>query len=765
MKSYLRFLSRNKLYTAIEIVGLSLALAFAIPVINWFIQYQQSRHAYEDYANTWTLTKLGRIGSAPGLGSYLKDNVPEIDKVSTADMRGETFDVDGYEASVFKVDEMFFDLFPIRFIEGDRSFIEVPTQICVSEKYARHLAEDGQPIVGREVQLGENSYMVAAVMEDQGTGSIRYSDIMMPLGEVKGNNRFSHECVTIFTAKDTTGVRQKIRKACTDFYGPSDYEDEEKHIFLVRYDEFCTYPGQYAFVSRPVGIGIAIGVICIFMLAIAIMNYCNLAVAIATKRAKEFAARKLVGADSMMIYRTMFVETAIFCSVCFLISIPLSKPMAELISGIMLRLNLNSSTLYFSFGTAEISLYMTLIISTALISALPPAVMINHFTPLDVTKGEFRYYSKKVTSKIFLCIQMIIAVLLISVTMTMHRSHWLLITESANCDIDDVLYLVPSEYEKFPFEMMLSELEKCPKVHAVGLTFGAPNESMHASFKLESGYNGFEYIFCDEEAFELYGFHGKESLGAGNHGLWVSDGLEKHLEVFPEIQEYMYMKMGMENIVGRMETFSTMAGNFKHSKPVVGVVTRSQMLEMNPSLVIKTIKDHNAARKAISDIYSKATGEIVTDIHHFGRFSGYLTYDIMNHYYGEHQDVVNSLGLITLIIYLMVFSGLCGISIYFTSEQKKQTAIRQTFGADIRKEVWRMMKSYMRITAIADIIAIPLVYLFMTYMNISIADRLADKLIICMIAIMISLLTCFIAVFWQAYTTSRTNPSEVLKKE
>ena len=79
------------------------------------------------------------------------------------------------------------------------------------------------------------------------------------------------------------------------------------------------------------------------------------------------------------------------------------------------------------------------------------------------------------------------------------------------------------------------------------------------------------------------------------------------------------MKMGMENIVGRMETFSTMAGNFKHSKPVVGVVTRSQMLEMNPSLVIKTIKDHNAARKAISDIYSKATGEIVTDIHHFGR--------------------------------------------------------------------------------------------------------------------------------------------------
>ena len=765
MKSYLRFLSRNKLYTAIEVVGLSLALAFAIPTVNWMIQFQQSRYGYENHANTWTLTKLGRIGSAPGLGEYLKANIPEIEEVSVADMRGETFDVDGYEASVFKIDAMFFDLFPIRFIEGDRSFIDVPTQICVSEKYARHLAEDGGSVLGREIQLGESSYMVAAVIEDQGRGSIRYSDIMMPLGEASGNDSFSNECVTIFTTKDTTGVRQKIRKACTDFYGPSDYEDEEKHIFLVRYDEFCTYPGQFAFVSRPIGIGIAIGVICMFLLAIAIMNYCNLAVAIATKRAKEFATRKLVGADSMMIYRTMFVETVIFCSVCFLIAIPLSKPMAELISGIMLRMNFNPSSLSFSYGTAEIFSYTALIMLTSLISAMPPAIMINHFTPLDVTKGEFRYYSRKVTTKIFLCIQMIIAVLFISVTMTMQRSHWLVITESANCDIDDVLYLVPSDNEGFPFEMMLSELEKCPEVLAAGLTFGAPNESMHASFKLESGYNSFEYIFCDEDAFDLYGFHGKKSLGAGNHGLWISDGLEKHMETYPEIQEHMYMKMGMENIVGQMETFSTMAGNFKHSKPAVGVVTRSQMLQMNPSLVIKTIKDHNAAREAISDIYSKATGEIVTDIHHFGRFSGYLTYDIMNHYYGENKDVANSFGLIALITSLMVLAGLCGISIYFTSEQKKQTAIRQTFGADIRKEVWRMMKSYMRITAIADIIAIPFVYLFMTYVGDSLADRLADKLIICLIAIMISFLICFIAVFWQAYRAARTNPAEALKKE
>lgn len=765
MKSYLRFLSRNKLYTAIEVVGLSLALAFAIPTINWVIQYQQSRHAYEDYANTWTLTKLGRMGSAPGLGEYLKANIPEIEKVSTADMRGVNFDVDGYEASVFKVDAMFFDLFPIRFIEGDRSFIDVPTQICVSEKFARYLGEDGQPVLGREIQLGDSSYMIAAIIENQGKGSIRYCDVIMPLGVITDNTDFSNECITIFTAKESPDLRDKVRKACTGFYGPSNYEDEEKYIFLVRYDEFCSYSAQSAFVSRPIGIGLIIGAICILLITIALINYCNLAVAIATKRAKEFATRKLVGANGITIYGTMLTEAIIFCTLCFLIAIPLSEPMADLISGLMLRMEFNPSSLSISLGATEIFSYIALILLTAVISALPPAVMINHFTPLDVTKGEFRYYSRKVTTKIFLCIQMIIAILLISVTMTMQRSYWLMMTESANCDIDDVLYLVPSDTDSFPFEMMLSELEKCTEVLSAGLTFGAPNESMHASFKLESGYNSFEYIFCDEEAFELYGFHGMESHGTDPHGLWLTDGFMKHLELFPEIQEHMYQKMGMENIVGRMETFSSMGGNFKHSKPVVGVVTRSQMLEMSPTLVIKTIKDHAAARKAIANIYSKATGEVVTDIYHFGRFSGYLTYDIMNHYYGENKDMANSVGLIALIASLMVLAGLCGISMYFTSEQKKQTAIRQTFGADIRKEVWRMMKSYIRITAIADIIAIPLVYLFMTFVDQNLADRLIDKLVICLIAIIISFLICFVAVFWQAYLAARANPVEALKKE
>ena len=222
MKSYLRFLSRNKLYTAIMAVGLSVSLAFIIPTVNYFIKYSQSRHQYADYENTWTLTKFRYIQSSIAIGEVLKAEIPAIEKVSTIDMRGQEFKVDDNTVSVFRCDSLFFDYFPIKFVEGDRNFIEVPTHICVSKKYSDLLASDGQPVIGREILLGEKSYMIAAVMQDLGDGAISYCDILMNISETKKSRTANRHVVTVFTAKDTTGLCTQIEKVCTDFYGKED---------------------------------------------------------------------------------------------------------------------------------------------------------------------------------------------------------------------------------------------------------------------------------------------------------------------------------------------------------------------------------------------------------------------------------------------------------------------------------------------------------------------------------------------------------------
>ena len=138
---------------------------------------------------------------------------------------------------------------------------------------------------------------------------------------------------------------------------------------------------------------------------------------------------------------------------------------------------------------------------------------------LDIAKGELRYYSKTVTSKIFLCIQMIIAIALVSLSLIIYWEHKILTDPEANCDIDDVFYLVPADTMNFPYEMVLSELEKCPDIIGAGLTFGVPNSCMQSSKKQNDMYIHHQYIICEDKAFELFGFHGVEPYGTENHGL------------------------------------------------------------------------------------------------------------------------------------------------------------------------------------------------------------------------------------------------------
>ena len=59
MKSYLKFLSRNKLYTVIEVLGLSIALAFIIPLMSYVSDLWQVNHENRDYDRIYTFSMYG----------------------------------------------------------------------------------------------------------------------------------------------------------------------------------------------------------------------------------------------------------------------------------------------------------------------------------------------------------------------------------------------------------------------------------------------------------------------------------------------------------------------------------------------------------------------------------------------------------------------------------------------------------------------------------------------------------------------------------
>ena len=113
----------------------------------------------------------------------------------------------------------------------------------------------------------------------------------------------------------------------------------------------------------------------------------------------------------------------------------------------------------------------------------------------------------------------------------------------------------------------------------------------------------------------------------------------------------------------------------------------------------------------------------------------------------------------------MSMMGLVGISIYYASERRHEIAVRKVFGGTISTETVKNLKNYIRMTLIADIIAVPIIFFLFRVMTMNIADKVESTWWVYIVAIVISFIISIVSVLWQTIDAARTNPAEALKKE
>ena len=126
------------------------------------------------------------------------------------------------------------------------------------------------------------------------------------------------------------------------------------------------------------------------------------------------------------------------------------------------------------------------------------------------------------------------------------------------------------------------------------------------------------------------------------------------------------------------------------------------------------------------------------------------------------KNVVTGIALMIVIIAIL---GLVGMSIYYADENTHETAVRKVFGGTVRSETRRTLWSFLKITLIADVVAVPVsVWLVMkqTWFDLAIIPGWGWYVAL---ATALSFLISLIAVLWQTLRAARTNPAEALKKE
>ena len=446
MKSYLRFLSRNKRYTAIQVVGLSVSLAFVIILASWLVNIVKMGHENPEYDDIYAVCYQDSFHTTWALGEHLADNIPEIESTSTVLLYPGHFTLKNADCvKINWCEENFFDFFPQDFIAGDAGFLKTPSEVGVSETFANTYFPEGDAI-GKNVTLLEKDYLITAIYKDFGDGLIKYNDMIMAMsarGEKNPSLPFQEMLsgmVTMVKLKDGVDddeAERKISNLTVRHYNDfgNRYIDEvvstqsaewseryresfvgtiknrlaDEHCRLVRYDEI-TYDGanEYFTVNTKFTINIIV-ILVVLLLIMALMNYVSLNVALAGKRAKEAATKNLLGSQKAATYFQYFREALAITLFCTFLGVCIAVGALPGINDLLQGYDGLGSRFSISFEPMTVGAIFGILIMTSILSGCVPAYYVSRFSALDVTKGSFRFNRKTILNKVFICVQTILA--------------------------------------------------------------------------------------------------------------------------------------------------------------------------------------------------------------------------------------------------------------------------------------------------------------------------------------------------------------------
>ena len=794
MKSYLKFLSRNKLYTVIEAVGLAVSLAFVILIGSYVVQQYEVAHESPKWKQTFVLGSDEFLGLTYWDKEELEMNVPEV-KAAThvallwnpiIKINEEIIRANGIEG-----DADFFKVFPeYQLVEGNGEDFVGKKDILISESLARKLSKGGESLIGRAIKVDESERTIKGIFADfDNTYFMPFEIITHISGSWAADQSKEFNSIGNYTTwfrvrddADLTDVQAKVKTLLHKNYDPTWSAERVDKWQAYRMDEAFFFTGSSNGLTRTGNSQMLrlLTIVVLLLLLSAIFNYVNLSLALTGKRAKEMATRRLLGADRNVILWKYISESVAFTAVCFVAALLLANSLVSMVNSlvsnsdpdeIMLGIGDTGVRLSFMLTPGYILVYIAGILVLGIINGLLPAFAASRYQPIDVIKGTFRRRNKMVLSKVFIVIQNFLSVFLIAMALVMEVQMRHMLTRPMHAASENLYYI---EYSARDYDMMKlfkDKVEQLPFVTKVGVGRGIPGLiNMTVGVKVDDEHHvDMPIILCDSTYFRLLGLEVEEDFSHPLlHSLWLSRsafnkaGVSDTTTTFP--QKISVNGAQPEFIGGIVTDFPTRPASEDDTNLDGGViVTRAEELNWANCMLIGTTGEDKSYDEAILQAYREYRMETSGVEEPAWRY-GFIK-DINKKQLEPERRTLRLVELFAILSVLIALLGLLAMSTYFADENTKQVAIRKVFGSDVSRETWRNVKNYMILTAIACAFGIPLaIWAARLYLE-RFAYRIEGYGWVFIVAILISLAIAFGTVLWQTLKAARTNPSQELKKE
>ncbi|MBQ8466254.1 MAG: FtsX-like permease family protein [Prevotella sp.] len=792
MKGYFRFLSRHRLFTFINIVGLCLSMAFLL-LLGDLIYRQTTVESYQTRADrTFVVGNEMCMMSNFRVGERLKERFPEVEDWCSMAGYGMRFSIEGQkvETKVLVTGQNFFTFFDYTLLTGDRrKVLSAPNQIVVSKSFAQRYWPDESP-VGKEMVLGDANdehghitYTVSGIMDDFDRSIIPYGyECVFNVENLRNfhYSAWSEEmnnascCVLFLMQREGCDLRSKtgdMRDYLKTFFWLYQMEAAKELTLTpfstLYYDAKECSLGQEDINHGSRDMAQLYVVVALLVLVFAIFNYVNLSVSLTTERSKEMATRRLLGLSRLQVFGRLIGEsilfTAITFSIAYLIALALQDKAAEMAN---CPLDLTKDT-----GLVTIAGFILGIVFVGTLAGFVPASILSGYQPIDIVRGTFRRRVRQRWSHALMVIQAVFAIVMLTITLLLGSSIRELMSRPLGYDIEDILKTWDvaglSESQRQTFR---SKLMALPEVEAVGYGYGTPLEGLeNQTTSADDGTVVSQRLLMGDSCFfNILNIHPEKTYS--DHGWGVNHQLLRQFSKKDDERKIVtangFVNFDIAAVYPDM-VYQNVMREEEHPTPFL-IIKVDEFRDNTDDYVSSRygkprqalVKYHGNRQKvedAIKRQISAMTGQEAGDVYSLAQSH--------DDWYKDYRRFLSVLMVFTAVALLIAVLGLMAMNSYFISQRRREIAIRRVFGAEISSITVRLLLTVVIQSAVAMVIALPLSYWLAPMVSSISGLPIRMKLMPLLLSLVIVLAVNLLTAAFQSWRAATENPIKNIKTE
>lgn len=786
VKYAFRYLVKNKVFSFINIAGLTVGLASFLLIIN-FVQYELSYDQYIDdiddvyrvnLVRNATGTKAAAIG--PPMGPTMKAEFPEVESYvrfrHANDVLVRIEDDEFYENSIFYVDSTFLDVFTFPLIKGSRKDALVgKNTVVITQDLANKYFADEDPI-GQIIQLDDQlDLKITGVLGESATPShfefsmlISFETFEVPYGypvtlESWGWTSFP-TYLKLHKGADPASVSAKFNDFIKTHMSENAAEAismelqpvSKIHLYSKDVAERDGIPakGDIKYIT-------ILSAIAFLILGLAIFNFTNLSTILSLRRVKEVGVRKTLGAYRQTVFWQYAIESLIISALSLILAVTCLEVFSGTVSTIFdAPLNILS---YLSTNWYQVVL-LTLLVGFA--GGAYPAIILSKYSPVKALKSRMNTKSSGMSIKsVLVGLQFFITIALVAGSVVINDQMEFMRSKDLGFDQERVIVLQAQGEtltERYPLaKQRFSQNPYVQTVTASGNMFDGQNGSVpvidHQDEEADHRISlfGANYDFGKTMALEfIEGRDFSEEFANDSSGFILNEAAVKMFgwEDSPLGKE-LTVNVWEGHVIGVVKDFH-FASLHENIGPIVILFPRTYV----DRIFLKTTPgDLQPILASLNEEWKTLFPELPFDYT--------LLDDHINKMYAADKSFSNLVYTFSGLAILLACMGLYGIIAYNIDARRKEIGIRKVLGANVASVVAILSKQFVLLIIISALFAMPIAWYFLAEWLNSFAYKISLTPLHFAGALLLTLLIALLTLSFRTISAASDNPVDSLKEE